>query len=393
MFDFDKPTDRTHIDSVKWDTSDNPHGDELPMWIADMDFETAPAVQQALLDRVSNGTFGYSDIPEEFSTTISSWWEKRHDFAISADNIIFVSGVVPAISSAVRSLTNVAEKVVVQPPVYNIFYNSIVNNGRRVYEVPLTRNAHSGEYFMDFDALETAFQDPLTTLMILCNPHNPTGNVWTREELARVGKLARKYGVTVVSDEIHCEIIRPGMHHIPFASASDDCREVAVTCASPSKAFNTAGLHAAYAMIDNPRIRARFERGINNDEVAEPNAFACRAVIAAYAHSEDWLDEINVYIQANKDYATDMITRADIGVHVTPSDSTYLLWLDCSKITDDAEKLVGVIHRVTGLRLASGDIYGTGGKSFIRMNVGTQRYRVEDGVARFIEGVKFFTRK
>ncbi|TCD55049.1 pyridoxal phosphate-dependent aminotransferase [Alloscardovia theropitheci] len=394
MFNFDEPTLRTNIDSVKWSSpqeqlqeSNTPDRDYLPMWIADMDFETAPAVKQAILDRAANGTFGYSDIPDEFGQTISSWWKNRHHFLIDPSNIIFVSGVVPAISSAVRSLTNVAEKIVVQPPVYNIFYNSIVNNGRRVYEVPLTHDAEENVYSMDFDALENAFSDPLTTMMILCNPHNPTGNIWSKEDLSRLGDLADKYGVIILSDEIHCEVVRPGLAHIPFASASDVCRDVAITCASPSKAFNTAGIHAAYAMIDNPRIRARFERGINNDEVAEPNSFACRAVIAAYTRCEQWLNELNSYIQANKDYATEKITNANIRTRITESNATYLLWLDCSAITDNAQDLVDYIYTTTGLKLASGEIYGANGKSFIRMNVATQRYRVEDGVNRFISAV------
>lgn len=386
MFDFDTLIDRTHTDSVKWSGAKN----ELPMWIADMDFETAPAVKQAIVNRVHNGAFGYSDIPDEFNRTIAQWWKDQHDFDISPDNIIFVSGVVPAISSAVRSLTNVAEKVVIQPPVYNIFYNSIINNGRRILAAPLLCDESTGSYSMDFEALEKALSDPLATLMILCNPHNPTGNLWSKKDLARVGELASTYGVTVLSDEIHCEVRRPGMAHIPFASASEICRRVAVTCASPSKAFNTAGIHSAYAMIDNPHIRARFERGINNDEVAEPNAFACRTTIASYAQGGQWLSELNTYIQANKDYAQKTMEKAQLDVKVTPSNATYLLWIDCSCLTDNAQELVDHIYKETGLKVASGQIYGDGGKAFIRMNVGTQRSRVEDGIARFITGVKTF---
>ncbi len=377
---FDTPIDRTHISSMKW----NVHNGELPMWVADMDFATAPAILNAMQARLNNGTFGYSDIPDDFYTTVSTWWKEQHNFEIAPENIIFTCGVVPAISSAVRSLTNVAEKVVVQPPVYNIFYNSIINNGRRVLEAPLARDTQSGEYSMDFEALEDAFSDPLTTLMILCNPHNPTGNIWTAEDLAHVGDLAAAHHVTVLSDEIHCEVVRPGMKHIPFDSVNETCRNVAITCASPSKAFNIAGLHSAYTMIDNDLLRHRFERGANTDEVAEPNAFACASTIAAYQNGYDWLTSLNQYIQRNKDYARKTIENSRVPISVTPSDATYLLWLDCSEFTEDAQELANKIRQKSGLILSAGNIYGECGRQFLRINLGTTFARVHDGVNRLL---------
>ena len=384
---FDEPTDRTAINAVKWDVAPG----ELPMWVADMDFKTAPAVQEALARRLSNGTFGYSDIPAAFGETVAAWWRDRHGVAFDPAHVIYTSGVVPALSSIVRSLTNVAEKVLVQPPVYNIFYNSIVNNGRRVLQNPL--RYEDGRYSIDFDDLEAKLSDPLCTLMILCNPHNPTGNVWSRAELARIGELCANYHVTVASDEIHCEVVRPGLGHTPFAAASDTCRALSVTCASPSKAFNTAGLHSAYVVVDDPLLRHRVVRGLNTDEVAEPNSFAVEATMAAYTGGAAWLDGLQVYIQQNKDLAASFIACEVPGVYPVPSNATYLLWLDCSALLGErtAAELVEHLRRETGLVLSDGAIYGAGGERCVRMNLGTQRARVEDGLARFARGCATFT--
>lgn len=383
---FDEPTDRTAIHSVKWGVAPG----ELPMWVADMDFATAPVVQEALARRLANGTFGYSDIPAAFGETVAAWWQERHGVSFDPAHVIYASGVVPALSSIVRSLTNVAEKLLVQPPVYNIFYNSIVNNGRRVLESPL-RYA-DGRYSIDFDDLEGKLSDPLCTLMILCNPHNPTGNLWTREELALLGELCARHRVVVVSDEIHCEIVRPGRGHVPFMAASETCRSLGVACASPSKAFNTAGLHSAYVVIDDPLLRHRVVRGLNTDEVAEPNSFAIEATMAAYAGGAPWLDGLRTYIQGNKDVAAERIAREVPGVYAVPSDATYLLWLDCSELLGDrtAADLAAALRRETGLVLSDGAIYGAGGERFLRMNLGTQRVRVMDGLDRFARGCALF---
>lgn len=383
---FDELVDRSDINSIKWDVAPG----ELPMWVADMDFKTAPCVQTALEHRLANGTFGYSDIPAAFGETVAAWWRTRHGVTFDPAHVIYASGVVPALSSIVRSLTNVAEKVLVQPPVYNIFYNSIVNNGRRVLENPL--RYEDGRYSIDFDDLEAKLSDPLCTLMVVCNPHNPTGNVWTREELARIGELCARHHVTVVSDEIHCEVVRPGMGHVPFAGASDVCRAISVTCASPSKAFNTAGLHSAYVVVDDPLLRHRVVRGLNTDEVAEPNSFAIEAAVAAYGEGAEWLDALCMYIQQNKDLAAERIGRDIPGVRVVPSDATYLVWLDCSELLGDrmAAELVAFVRHETGLVVSDGGIYGAGGERFVRMNLGTQHVRVEDGLDRLARGCAAF---
>ncbi|RYN13132.1 bifunctional beta-cystathionase/maltose regulonrepressor [Bifidobacterium animalis subsp. animalis] len=383
---FDSPVDRTGIFSMKWDVADG----ELPMWVADMDFRTAPAISEALTERVGNGTFGYTDIPREWNEAVADWWLRRYGVTMDPEHVVFTTGVIPAISSLVRSLTNVAEKVVLQPPVYNIFTNSIVNNGRRVLNNPL-RYEH-GVYSMDFEDLERKLADPLTRLMILCNPQNPSGNVWSDGDLARVGELCAKHHVTVVSDEVHGDIVRPGVTHMPFAAVNELNRSICVTCSSPSKAFNVAGLQSAYFICDDDGLRARAVRGVNTDEVAEPNDFAVFSTIAAYTDGGVWLDDLCRVVQRNKDYVSAQLDEhAHDMLHMVASDSTYLAWIDCSGLLDrvgdaNAERFCGFLRSHTGLVLSYGGIYGENGSRFVRMNLGTRADLVIDGTARLLAG-------
>lgn len=383
---FDSPVNRTGIFSMKWDVADG----ELPMWVADMDFRTAPAISEALTERVGNGTFGYTDVPREWNEAVADWWLRRYGVTVDPEHVVFTTGVIPAISSLVRSLTNVAEKVVLQPPVYNIFTNSIVNNGCRVLCNPL-RYEH-GAYSMDFDDLEHKLADPLTRLMILCNPQNPSGNVWSDGDLARVGELCAKHHVTVVSDEVHGDIVRPGVTHMPFAAVNELNRSICVTCSSPSKAFNVAGLQSAYFICDDDGLRARAVRGVNTDEVAEPNDFAVFSTIAAYTDGGAWLDDLCRVVQRNKDYVSAQLDEhAHDMLHMVASDSTYLAWIDCSGLLDrvgdaNAERFCGFLRSHTGLVLSYGGIYGENGSRFVRMNLGTRADLVIDGTARLLAG-------
>ena len=271
-YDFDRMTDRRGSYSLKWDAALH----ELPMWVADMDFETAPEITEALKRRAERGIFGYTIVPDEWRTAITGWWERRHGFAMEKDWLMFCTGVVPSISSAVRKLTTAGENVLVQTPVYNIFFHSIRNNGRNVVENRLLYENES--YRIDWRDLETKLKDPQTTMMILCNPHNPTGTIWTREELGRIGELCAANHVTVISDEIHCDLTEPGYQYIPFASVSKECAGNSVTCIAPTKAFNLAGLQTAAVVVPDETLRHKMDRALNTDEVAEPNAFAvgCR---------------------------------------------------------------------------------------------------------------------
>ena len=376
MYDFDKLTDRRGVGSLKWDV---PEG-ELPMWVADMDFETAPEVTAAIKARAEHAIFGYSVVTEDWYEAYIRWWKRRHGLAMEKDWLIFCTGVVPAISSAVRKLTTVGENVLVQTPVYNIFFNSIRNNGRNILESPLVYDGE--QYSMDFADLEEKLADPQTTLMLLCNPHNPVGKIWDRETLARVGELCARHHVLVLSDEIHCDLTDPGCEYVPFASVSEVCRNNSITCLAPTKTFNLAGLQTAAVMVPDPVIRHRLNRGLNTDEVAEPNAFAVGAAVAAFEKGENWLEELRQYLYENKQLVRRFVTENLPMIRVVPSDATYLLWLDCSKVTEDAGKLCSFIRQDSGLYLTEGEEYGSCGRQFIRMNTACPRERLMDGLNR-----------
>lgn len=375
-FEFDTVTERRNTNSLKWDVADN----ELPMWVADMDFETAPCIRQAVRSKAEKGIFGYGIVPEAFFDAISDWWMKRHHFRFQKEWMMFCTGVVAAISSTVRKLTTPGETIVVQSPVYNIFYNSILNNGRNVLSNDLIYE--NGAYRIDFRDLEEKLAFPQTTLMILCNPHNPIGKLWSMQELQKIGELCAKYHVTVLSDEIHCDIVSPGKEYIPFAAASKLCESVSVTCVAASKAFNLAGLQSACIIVPDPFLRHKVWRAINTDEVAEPNAFAIEANIAAFTQGEPWLNALNEYLQQGKTLVYDYVREHLPELKIIASDATYLLWMDISFWSDDSQALCEHIRASTGLYLCAGSEYGKNGRCFVRMNIATQHSRILDGLHR-----------
>lgn len=383
-YDFDTPVDRRNTYSLKWDVKEN----ELPMWVADMDFQTAPEVREAIQNRAAHGVFGYSIVPEEWYQAYIRWWENRHGFRMDAEWLIFCTGVVPAISSIVRKLTTPAEKVLVLTPVYNIFFNSILNNGRQVLE---SRLQYDGEaYSIDYADLEAKLADPQTSMLIFCNPHNPVGKIWSAEELRKVGELCRKHHVVVVSDEIHCDLTEPGMGYVPFASVSEDCRNNSIICIAPTKAFNLAGMQTAAVCVPDPVLRHKVWRGLNTDEVAEPNAFAIQAAVAAFTRGGEWLDELRIYLHENKVWTAQYIQKEIPRLKVVASQATYLMWLDCSGLTDSSEELADVIRESTGLYLSEGGQYGGDGTHFLRLNVACPRSVLEDGLNRLKKGVEAY---
>lgn len=380
-YDFDTCVDRRNTNSLKWDVKDN----ELPMWVADMDFQTAPEVREEIIKRAEHGVFGYSVVSEEWYDAYVNWWKKRHGLKMDRDSLIFCTGVIPAISSIVRKLTTPAEKVLIQTPVYNIFFNCILNNGREVIESPLMYDG--SEYSVDFCDLEKKLSDPQTALMILCNPHNPVGKIWDKETLSRIGELCKKHGVIVISDEIHCDITDPGCGYIPFASVSDVCREISITLIAPTKAFNLAGIQTSAVFASNAFLRHKIYRGLNTDEVAEPNAFAVNAAVAAFTRGGEWLDELREYIYKNKKITSEFLIKELKEVRLVPSKATYLLWLDCSLFSDDSDELAEFIRSATGLYLSSGSVYGLDSKSFLRLNIACPKDRLVDGLLRLKQGV------
>ena len=386
-YDFDKVVDRRGTGSLKWDVPER----ELPMWVADMDFQVAPEIREALRERVEHGVFGYSVLPDAWYDAYQSWWSRKHHWKIEKDWLIFSTGVVPTLSSVVRKLTTVGENVLIQTPVYNIFFNSIRNNGRNVLESPLKYDGR--EYSMDYEDLERKLSHPQTTLMILCNPQNPVGKIWDKETLARVGELCAKHHVVVVSDEIHCDLTDPGAEYVPFASVSEICKNNSVTCIAPTKAFNIAGLQTSAVVVPNPVLRHKVNRGLNTDEVAEPNVFATVGAIAAFEKGEEWLEELRVYLAENKAFLRNYMQEKLQQIKVVPSNATYLLWLDVSAITGDATELVDFIREDSGLYLTEGEEYGACGKSFIRWNTACPRSLLIEGLERFESSVRKFVSK
>lgn len=384
QYDFSKLNDRHNTNSLKWDVSEN----ELPMWVADMDFKTAPEIIEVLQEKVAKGIFGYTVVPDEWYKAISCWWERRHKLKIKKEWLIFCTGVVPAISSAVRKMTTVGENVLVQTPVYNIFFNSIVNNGRHIIENKLLYDGK--EYNIDFEDLEKKLADPQTTMMILCNPHNPIGRIWDRETLKRIGELCWKHHVLVISDEIHCDLTEVQYEYIPFAAVSEKCANNSITCIAPTKAFNIAGLQTAAVMVPNEVLRNKMNRGLNTDEVAEPNVFAVEAAVAAFTLGEAWLNELRLYLEENRTIVRAFIKSSLPELYLVPAHATYLLWIDCSRITEDTTCLCQFIRRETGLYLSEGRAYGENGKSFIRMNIACPKETLADGLERLKNGIGLY---
>lgn len=305
--------------------------------------------------------------------------EKRHDIEYKKEDIIFSTGVIPTISSCVRKLTTPAENVLIMTPVYNIFYNCILNNGRNVLESPLIYE--NGEYKINWSDLETKLKAPQTTLMLLCNPHNPIGKIWDRKTLERIGQLAYENGVVVLSDEIHCDITDPEKNYTPFAGCSDICADNSIICIAPTKAFNLAGLQTSAVVVRNSKLRHKVWRGLNTDECGEPNAFAVQAAVAAFNYGGEWLDSLREYIFQNKEMVRDFLIKNITQVKLIHSDATYLLWLDCSEITNNSKQLAEHIRKSTGLYLSDGMQYGNGEK-FIRMNIACPKDTLYDGLER-----------
>lgn len=383
-YDFDTPVNRKGTNSLKWDIKEH----ELPMWVADMDFKTAPEITEAIIERARHGVFGYNIIPDEWYDAYVNWWRDRHGFEIEHDWLIFSTGVIPIISSVVRKLTTPAEKVVIMTPVYNIFFNSIINNGRFPLECPL--RFENGEYSIDFESLEEKLADTQTSMLIFCNPHNPVGKIWDRETLARVGELCEKHGVVVVSDEIHCDLTKPGREYVPFASASEVCKRISVTCIAPTKTFNIAGMQTAAAMVPNELLRRKVNRTLNTDECAEPNSFAIQAAVAAFTKGGEWLEELREYIDKNRETVSSFIESELPELKLVKSEATYLLWLDCSAVCNNSETLAEYIREKTGLYLSDGVQYGKGGERFLRLNIACPASVLSDGLQRLKKGIKAY---
>jgi cystathionine beta-lyase len=376
-YDFDQRIPRRGSNSTKWDSANS---DVLPMWVADMDFQTAPAVIRALERRVQHGIFGYVKVPPAYFDAVTDWHARRHGFVFNKEWLLYTTGVVPALSAVIRALTAPGDKVIVQTPVYNCFYSSIRNQGCEAVAVNLLYQ--DGLYSIDFAALEKQASDPDVKLLLLCNPHNPVGRVWTREELTQIGNICLRNDVIVVSDEIHCDLVHSGHRHTPFASISDAFLHGSVTCSSPTKTFNLAGLHVANILAADNERRRKIDKVLNVHEVCELNPFAVEALIAAYNESEDWLDELMSYLGDNYEYLVHFLKSHLPCLRVTPLQATYLVWVDCSALKKSAEEIAANLLEKEKLWINQGTIYGPGGEGFIRINIACPRDVLIEGLTR-----------
>lgn len=382
-YDFDKTIDRRATNSYKWDSAP---GGVLPMWVADMDFRTAPAIIDALQKRVAHGIFGYTRVPDAYYDAVTSWFSRRHGWDIDREWIIYTSGVVPAVSAVIKALTVPGDKVIVQTPVYNCFFSSIRNNGCEIVSNPLRRTTDT--YEMDFDALERCAADPRAKVMLLCNPHNPAGRVWTPDELTRLGNICLRNGVTVVADEIHCELVYQGFKYTPSASLSDAFLHRSVTCVSPSKAFNIAGLQIANIVAFDNDLRSRIDKAININEVCDVNPFGVAATIAAYNEGEEWLNQLVDYLHGNYEAMAEFCRRELPEYPITRLESTYLVWMDCSSLGMPSDALEHALLDNARLWLNAGTMYGAEGEGYMRWNIACPRGVMLDGLNRFLNFVR-----
>ena len=377
-YDFDELIERRGTDCVKWDES--PNDEVIPLWVADMDFRVAPAIQKALEQRVAHGVFGYNIVPESYYEAVISWFHRRHQWEIQRQWILYTTAVVPAMSCVIKALTMPGEKVLILSPAYNCFFSSIKNNGCEVLESPLRRiSPHNPSFEIDFIDFERKCADEKTTLFLLCNPHNPSGRVWTKEELQRMYDICKKHDVKVVSDEIHCELIMPDYKFVPFGTITDDC----VVMNSPSKNFNTAGLQIANIICSNPSWRRRIDRAININEVCDVNPFGIVALQAAYNESEDWINELCQYLWGNYQVLCDFIEKNLPQWKVCRLEGTYLPWVDVSAMGIPVEELCERLLQEAKVWINPGTMYGPQtGEGYVRFNIATQRSRLIEALER-----------
>lgn len=382
-YDFDEIFPRRDTNSYKWDAASEEG--VLPMWVADMDFRTAPAVVEALRRRVEHGIFGYTKVPSAYYEAVINWFSRRHGWEIDKDWIVYTSGVVPALSAIIKALTVAGDRVLVQTPVYNCFFSSIRNNGCEAVVGPLVYMNET--YRINFEDLEKKAADPKVKLLLLCNPHNPAGRVWTRQELTRIGEICLRNDVIVVADEIHCELVYPGHTYTPFASISDAFLMNSVTCTSPSKAFNLAGLQIANIIVADEYMRMKIDKAININEVCDVNPFGVEALMAAYNYGRDWLEELKHYLLMNYNYLKAYFNEYLPRFPVVMLEGTYLVWVDCSVLKRPSQEIVHTLLKEEKLWVNEGSMYGEAGEGFIRINIACPRQTLIDGLHRLKKGL------
>ena len=373
-YDFESVIERKGTASLKWDLFD----DDVPMWVADMDFKVAPAIEEAISQRAKHPVYGYTIVPDDLFGAYIGWWDRRYGFKMSRENMAYSIGVMPSISSMIRCLTDVGDNIVIQTPVYHVFFYVIEDNDRNVLENELIYE--NGEYKIDFDDLDRKLSE--AKMMILCNPHNPIGKIWSKDDLARIGELCKRHNVILVSDEIHCDLTDPGVKYNPFGSS-----ENVITCFSPSKSFNIAGFQSSIVHSEDKELLDKVKSQMHVDNSDSCNVFAATAVIAAYDESEEWLEELRKVLYENKQTVSDYLANELPVIKLVEGNATYLLWLDCSSLKVPSKVLSGFLRDNQGLFLSAGIDFGLNGDSFLRMNIACPKELLMEGLARLKAGI------
>jgi len=385
-YDFDKLVDRKGTASYKWDQSDKLFGraDILPLWVADMDFQPPREVVEAIETRAKQGIYGYTFRTEGYYDAIIGWLSRRHGWEVRQEWLSSSPGVVPALSLAVLAFTEPGDGVILQSPVYYPFYDVIKMNGRTVVDNPL--QLRDGRYRIDFELLERQAREG-AKLLLLCSPHNPGGRVWEREELERIGEICLKYGVLVIADEIHHDLVFTGHKHIPFASLSEQLANISITCIAPSKTFNLAGLQSAAAIIPNEQLRAKYNHLLKTLSIHMESYFGLTATEASYKYGDEWLDQLLEYLEGNLQTLLDFVAERLPQVKAVKPEGTYLVWLDCTAISDDPQTLKKLMFEQAGVAFTEGSIFGKQGAGYLRVNIACPRALMLKALEQFAAAV------
>lgn len=383
-YDFDQIIDRRNTGSVKWNVPET----DLPMWVADMDFQTAPEIIEALKKRADHGVFGYTAVPDGWYDAVIHWRSTRHHHDAAKESLLFCTGVIPAIDAAIRTMSEPGDQVLVLTPTYNHFFISIKDNGRIPVECGLDYT--EGSYSLNKEDFAAKAADPKTKIFLMSNPQNPTGNIWDKETLEWIGNTCKANGVLVIADEIHCDLTDPGFDYVPFASVSEVCADNSVTCIAATKTFNIAGIQTAAVIVSNEELREKIGHAIELYGASMPNAFAIDGAIAAFTKGGPWLDALRTYLAENKNFVKAYLEEHLPQVKAVVSHATYLVWLDFSAVTEDAGRLSRHIRKDTGLFMMPGIEYGSNGKAFTRLNIACPRAVLADGLERLVKGVNTY---
>ena len=384
-YDFDKVIDRRGSGAVKTDALGKVYGkdDLIPLWVADMDFETPDFIVNALKERLEHPVFGYTVIPEDYWQTVQKWIADRHGWETRCEWMTFIPGIVKGIGMAINALLEKDEKVIIQPPVYHPFRLIPQKNGREVVFNPL-KALPDGSYEMDFENLE-AVCDEKCRMLILSNPHNPAGIVWPRETLERLAEFCHSRGIIVISDEIHCDMALFGNKHIPFAHVSEKAAQCSITFGAPSKTFNIAGIVSSYAIVPNPELREKFFNWLEASEMSAPHLFAPIATMAAFRHGENWRKQMLGYVEGNIEFIEDFCAQNIPQIRPIRPQASFLVWLDCRGLGLSHDELIDLFVNKAGLALNDGDMFSPGGNGFMRLNVGTSRSTLEKAMNQLFD--------